>query len=89
MPDADLRMLQIPAMVLIAHVLFYRMNVVGMLVYDMQHLLARYEQRLDLMGSGSEEMFDVVSGEFVTLPEHFLKLDDRLRNVLYLEQTGA
>ena len=88
-PDADLRMLQIPAMVLIAHTLFYRMNVVGMLVYDMQHLLARYEQRLDLKGSGSEEMFDVVSGEFVTLPEHFLKLHDRLGNVLYLAQTGA
>jgi hypothetical protein len=88
-PDADLRALQIPAMALIARTLFYRMNVVGMLVYDMQHLLARYEPRLDLKGSGSEEMFDAVLGEFVTLPDYFLKLHDRLRNVLYLAQAGA
>jgi hypothetical protein len=83
-PDADLRAIQIPSMALIVHALFYRMNVVGMLVYGMQHLLARYEQRLDLKGSGSEEMFDVVSGEFVTFPEHFFKLHNRLHNVLYL-----
>ena len=74
---------------LIAHALFYQLNVVGMLVYDMQHLLARYEPRLNLKGSGSEEIFDVVSGEFVTCPEHFLKLHDRLRNLLYLAQAGA
>ena len=79
-PDGDLRIMQAPAMVLIARALFYRMNIRGMLVYDMQHLLARYEERLDLKGSGCEEMFDSVSGEFVTLPRHFNNLDDRLHS---------
>jgi len=88
-PDGDLRTMQIPAMVLIAHVLFYRMNIKGMLVYDMQHLLARYEGRVDLKGGGSEEMFDAVSGQFVILPRHLDALDNRLREMLYAAQPKA
>jgi hypothetical protein len=88
-PDADLRRMQIPAMVLIAHALFYRMNLKGILVYDMQHLLARYEDRLDLKGSGTEEVFDAVLGEFVSLPRHLDTLDNRLREMLYAAQPEA
>ncbi|MGH9882047.1 MAG: hypothetical protein ACRD6N_11480, partial [Pyrinomonadaceae bacterium] len=69
--------------------LFYRMNVKGILVYDMQHLLARYEERIDLKGSGTEEMFDAVSGEFVILPRHLDALDKRLREMLYAAQPEA
>jgi len=87
--DGDLRIMQIPAIVLTARTLFYRMNIKGMLVYDMQHLLAHYEERLDLKGSGREEMFDSVSGEFVILPRHLNNLDDRLRSLLYAAQTEA
>ena len=43
---------------------------------------ARYQDRIDLKGIGSEEMFDSVTGQFVTLPEHLLALDDRLRELL-------
>jgi hypothetical protein len=87
--DDDLRVMQIPAMVLVARTLFYRMNIKGMLVYDVQHVLARYEERLDLKGSGTEEMFDSVSGEFVILPRHFNNLNDRLRSLLYAAQAEA
>jgi hypothetical protein len=81
MPDADLRRIQIPAMVLIAYALYYRMNLKGILVYDMQHLLARYEDRLDLKGSGTDEMFDGVSGEFVIFPRHLENLSNRLHKM--------
>lgn len=85
-PDWEMRIIQVPAIVLIAYTLFYRLNIKGMLVYDVQHLLARYEERLDFKGSGGEEMFDSVSGEFVSLPRHFKNLDDRLRRLLYEAQ---
>jgi hypothetical protein len=79
MPDADLRRIQVPTMVLIAYALYYRLSLKGMLVYEMQHLLARYEDRIDLRLSGTEEMFDGVSGEFVIFPRHLENLSNRLR----------
>ena len=88
-PDWDLRIGQVPAMVLIANTLYRRMNLKGMLVYDMQHLLARYEDHLDLKGSGTETMFDTVSGECVMFPEHLVALDKRLRQVLYESEQQA
>jgi hypothetical protein len=88
-PDWDLRITQIPAMVLIAYVLYYRMNIKLMLVYEMRHLLARYADRLDLKGSGTEVMFDAVSGECVMVPEHLVALDNRLRQVLCEAQPQA
>ena len=87
MPDADLRRIQIPAMVLIAYALYYRMSLKGMLVYDMQHLLARYEDRFDLKLSGTEEMFDSVTGMSVMFPEHVEVLQKRLRR-LEFENSG-
>lgn len=87
MPDADLRRIQIPAMVLIAYALYYRMNLKGMLVYNMQHLLARYEDNLDVRGSGTDEMFDGVSGEFVMFSRHLENLSNHLRK-LEIEKSG-
>lgn len=87
MPDADLRRIRIPAMILIAYALYYRMNPKGMLVYDMQHLPARYEDRIDLKLSGTEEMFDSVTGMFVMFPEHLEALQKRLRT-LEFEKSG-
>jgi hypothetical protein len=89
MSDWDLRIVQVPAMVLIANTLYCRMSLKGMLVYDMQHLLARYEGHLDLKGSGTETMFDTVSGECVMFPEHLVALDKRLRQVLYKSEQQA
>jgi hypothetical protein len=87
MPDADLRRIQILTMILIAYALYYRLNLKGMLVYDMQHLLARYEDRADLKGSGGEEMFDGVTGMFVMFPEHLVALQERLHRA-ELEKSG-
>jgi hypothetical protein len=88
-PDADLRMAQVPAMMLLAYALFYRVSLKGMLVYDMQHVLARYEERLDLKGGGAEEMFDVVSNKFVVLPGHLVDLEKHLRERLILSEREA
>ena len=88
-PDWDLRIAQVPAMVLIANALYRRMNIKGMLTYDMQHLLARYQGRLDLQGSGTETLFDAVSGECVRFPDHMVALDNRLRKVLYEAEQQA
>ena len=45
----------------------------GMLSYDAQRLLARYEQR-------GEEWFDLVGGRRVTYPEHLADLKARLHD---------
>ena len=77
LPDADLRSMQFPAVALLAYALYRRMGIVGMLVYDVQILLARYEERVD---SESDEagMFDVVSGVYIRFPAHLDALYSRL-----------
>jgi hypothetical protein len=76
MPDADLRAMQLPALALMACALYRRLQITGMLVYDVQVLLARYEERLDseLNETG---LFDVVSAEFVRFPAHLETLNRR------------
>lgn len=76
-PDGDLRILQLPAIALVAHTLYCRMKITGMLVYDVQTLLARYEERLEAEDN-TPEIYDVVSGEFVSFPKHFETLQRRL-----------
>ena len=66
-PDGDLRSMQVPAMALIAYTLFRRMSIAGMLVYDVQTLLARYELRVE---NGLDELFDLVSNRIVRFPDH-------------------
>jgi hypothetical protein len=76
-PDADLRSMQLPAVALMAYALYRRMGIVGMLVYDVQILLARYEERID-SELNEARMFDVVSGEFVRFSAHLDALYHRL-----------
>lgn len=68
-PDADLRGMQLPLMALLAYALYRRLGIVGMLVYDTQALLARYEERVESEANGAR-MFDIISGEFVEFPTH-------------------
>lgn len=76
-PDGDLRISQLPAIALVAYTLYRRMKITGMLVYDVQTLLARYEERLE-PESNSPEIYDTVSGEFVSFPKHLETLQKRL-----------
>ncbi len=69
-PDADLRELQLPAIILIIYALFSRMKITGMLVYDVQNLIAKYEERFN-KESNSSELYDTVSAEFIKFPNHF------------------
>jgi hypothetical protein len=75
--DADLRIMQIPTTALIAYSLYRRMGIVGMLVFDGMTLLARYEERLNPRTNKSH-LYDVVSGEFVEFPAHFMALANRV-----------
>ena len=74
--DADLRVVQIPAMTVIAYSLFRRLGIAGMLVFDGQTLLARYDQRIN-SELDYPELFDLVSSEAVTFPRHFNVLSKR------------
>lgn len=76
-PDGDLRILQLPTIALIAYSLYRRMKIVGMLVYDVQILLAEYEERFNAQ-SNSLEIYDTISAEFVGFPRHFETLQKRL-----------
>jgi hypothetical protein len=76
-PDGDLRISQLPAMALVAYTLYRRMKITGMLVYDVQTLLAKYEDRLEPKGE-TPELYDTVSKGFVSFPAHFKTLQKRL-----------
>lgn len=77
-PDNDLQIMQLPAITLIIYTLFSRMGITGMLIYDVQLLLARYEKRT-IPENGVIGLYDTVSDEFVNFPRHFLTLQERLR----------
>ena len=77
-PDANLRAMQLPAIALMAYALYRRLKITGMLVYDVQILLARYEERFD-SELNEAELFDVVSGEFIRFPAHLDALNRRLQ----------
>lgn len=72
----QLRPIQIPAMVSIVYALFCS-HVTGMLVFDGQVLLARYEERLDSK-FGEACLYDVLSDKFVRFPTHLSTLVNRL-----------
>ena len=62
--DADLRDIQLGLMATIPQLLYRRAGIAaGLLVQDVQKLLARYELR-------DNQFFDVVSGESVVFPSH-------------------
>jgi hypothetical protein len=63
--DGDIREIQIGLMAMLPSVLQLRASITsGILVYDVQRLLARYEVR-------DENFFDTISNRAVTFPEHF------------------
>jgi hypothetical protein len=73
---AALRSLQVPAMAYMAYVLYWGCRIKGMLVYDGQILLARYEKRLDEIAGAA--LYDTVSNEFINFPFHLDSLGKRL-----------
>ena len=76
-PRARFRGLQIPAMAYMAYVLYFGMEVEGMLVYDGQFLLARYEGRFDPKFK-EDGLYDLLSNDFVRFPSHLEILRNRL-----------
>src|SRR5215475_335497 len=74
---AALRGMQLSAMAYIAYVLYFGYKVTGMLVYDLQILLARYEERF-YSEADEDWLYDTVSEQFVTFPAHISKLRERL-----------
>ena len=71
------RPIQIPTMISVAYALCLHLHITGMLVYDGQVLLARYEERLD-PESGEYSLYDTVSDKFVRIPSHLRALVNRL-----------
>lgn len=80
-PDSDFRIIQIPAIALVIYTLFSRMGITGMLVYDVQLLLAKYEERI-LSETGQKGLFDVISNESISFPKHFVMLQEYLEKQL-------
>jgi hypothetical protein len=74
---APLRPIQIPAMASVVYALCVHSHITGMLVFDGQVLLARYEERTD-PEFGEDSLYDTVSGGFVRFPLHLNTLESRL-----------
>jgi hypothetical protein len=74
---ADLREIQLPMMTLIAYALYSRMKITGMLVFELQTLLARYEDKF-VPGLNEARMYDLVSQQIVEFPGHLISLFRRL-----------
>jgi hypothetical protein len=53
------------------------MKITGMIIYDCQTLLARYEEQLE-PENNSLEIYDTASEEFISFPKHFETLQKRL-----------
>jgi hypothetical protein len=75
LPDGDLRPLQVAVMVAMPYLLYRRYGITGMLVFEQQHLIARYETRLT--SDGQAVLFDSVSATFVDLPHHWRAVSSR------------
>lgn len=75
--SADLRDTQISIMALIANLLYRRIEVKeGILVYDVQRLLAKYSEKID--SNDEKNLFDEVSDCFVEFPKHLIDLYKKL-----------
>lgn len=77
LPDADFRPHQITTMTSLAHAMYRRLRVTGLLVFDVQRLLARYHEQADPT-TGEAVLYDVVSAEPVRFPQHWTALLSRL-----------
>ena len=77
LPDADFRPHQIITMASVVYAMYRRLKVTGMLVFDVQHLLAKYEDRIDPT-TQEPGLYDSVGKEFVHFPKHWAQLAARL-----------
>jgi hypothetical protein len=77
--EADARPIQVGAMAIVIYALHRSLGITGILVFDMQTLLARYEER-EIPEYG-KRLYDVLSDSaFVSLSSHLEKLKARLRD---------
>jgi hypothetical protein len=76
LPDGDLRSLQVAVMVAMPYLLYHRHGLTGMLVFDLQYLIASYEARVG--ADGKAALFDTVSATFVRLPGHWKAVSSRI-----------
>lgn len=75
--SADLRNTQMPIMAFIANLLYRRIDIKeGILVYDLQSLLAKYAEKTD--SNNEMKLFDEVSNCFVDFPKHLVDLHEKL-----------
>ncbi len=75
--SADLRQMQALIVASIAFLLYRRMQISeGILVYDVQRLIARYEERA--VSPETRSLFDNNSNKFVELPQHLVDIDKLL-----------
>lgn len=76
-PNTDMRPAMLPAMALVTYTLHRWLGITGILVHDVQTLLARYEER-EVPGYG-RRLYDVISGTpFVDFAQHLEILLRRL-----------
>jgi hypothetical protein len=76
LPDLDFRPLQLTTMLSIVYALHRRLQITGMLVFDLQNLLAKYETRINEQQQSL--LFDSVSNQWVRFPEHFAHVAARI-----------
>jgi hypothetical protein len=75
-PDADFRPLQVIVMTGLAYAMHRRMQIAGMLVFDCQRLLARFERRPE--ADGSFILYDLTANERVVFPGYLTSLFARV-----------
>ena len=69
----DVAIMKVPLMAELAYLLFLRLGVnVGLLVFNLQTLLARYE--IKVFEDGYEDLYDSISKKRVVFPEHFVDI---------------
>lgn len=77
MPTSDLRVFQAELMAVLAYLLDRRLKInEGFLVFELQRPLARYGHKIN-PETNKLERYDSEFLEFVTFPDHFMKLYDR------------
>jgi hypothetical protein len=73
-PDGCVREIRTGLMAMIVFILYHRLGIKkGMLVYDVQRLLGRYEERIT--EHNTSYLFDTVSQKFVNFPQHILDVN--------------
>jgi hypothetical protein len=77
---ADLRIMQIPVMIYIAYCIYRRLGLIGLLVFNGQIVLARYEEQFNQQ-IDALDLYDLQAGEFVDAPHYIDALSSRISKV--------